>query len=152
MKLYLGKFTLEGTPQEIKEVLDLMGIKYEEIPNTIPTYPTIPDPIIPYSPHPKPEPWSPYDPNFWWWHQPTCVAQDSKANVATSTNSAEVKMTEKEWEDKKLSDWLDQWNKMMEFDINNCTGSSKSSKNDDKSEFLYDFSYKSRQKENSSEK
>lgn len=128
MKLYLGKFTLEGTPQEIKEVLDLMGIEYKEIPVTIPTYPTIPDP----------QPWSPYNPNIWWWTQPYCTAQtstveksESNVGLTGATNNAEinveepVKMTEAEWETKKRIEYLEKlkaWNQIMGNDGQiNCT-------------------------------
>lgn len=128
MKLYLGKFILEGTPQEIKEVLDLMGIAYKEIPVTIPTYPTIPDP----------QPWSPYNPNIWWWGQPTCTAQDStvakpdpNVSLTGATNSAElnveepIKMTEAEWEVKKKLEYMEklqEWNRVMGNDGKiNCT-------------------------------
>lgn len=128
MKLYLGKFTIEGTPQEIKEVLDLMGINYKEMPATIPTYPTIPDPI----------PWSPYNPGIWWWTQPYCTAQDSAAagpdpnvSLTGATNSAEInteepiKMTEGEWEAKKKLEYMEKlqaWNKIIGNGENiNCT-------------------------------
>ena len=67
MKLYLGKFTLEGTPKEIKEVLDLMNINYTEIPISVP--------VEPFNPY---EPWNPYKPNFWWWNQPYCVTTGDK--------------------------------------------------------------------------
>lgn len=79
MKLYLGNFTLEGTPQEIKEVLDLIGIKPQEQPIIIPD--------VPYTPN-NPQPWSPYNPNiWWWWNQPTCTAKSLTDVVKVDLNS-----------------------------------------------------------------
>lgn len=80
MKLYLGKFTLEGTPLEIKEVLDLMNINYTEIPISIPNSPSVP--VQPFNPY---EPWTPYNPNFWWLYQPYCVTTEDKPKCGTGT-------------------------------------------------------------------